>query len=216
MRIRVFLKTTKTDAVLAASYRFNTAAGCHVPQILRLASWSRQSRELTSFTDNLAGANVDYLAHTVSAVTGEDYARVRSYIDELANDETVKATPAALSAAASDGTQSRASKNPGVVSETGADKGLGSVTLCAALLRNRSEDDPGQHFGADINPSAGFLLDGGYREVGKILHGELTFGAIVLGDNAHITSELSTFSARPRISLLQGTTGKSRYQAAKS
>jgi hypothetical protein len=35
-QIRVFLKTTNTGRVLAALYRFKTAAGYHVPQNLPL------------------------------------------------------------------------------------------------------------------------------------------------------------------------------------
>jgi hypothetical protein len=56
--------------------------------------------------------------------------------------------------------------------ETGVDKGLGSVTLCEAILKNRAEGYPGRYFGTDINPEAGYLLDGIYREAGEILYGD--------------------------------------------
>jgi len=61
---------------------------------------------------------------------------------------------------------------PRVVVETGVDKGLGSVVLCAALMRNQAEGFPGQYFGTDINPDAGFLLAEPYNRVGKILYGD--------------------------------------------
>jgi len=61
---------------------------------------------------------------------------------------------------------------PRVVVETGVDKGLGAVALCAALLRNEAEGTPGQYFGADINPRAGVLLSEPYTRVGKILYGD--------------------------------------------
>jgi predicted O-methyltransferase YrrM len=61
---------------------------------------------------------------------------------------------------------------PNVVIETGVDKGLGALLLCAALLRNREEGFPGRYYGTDINPAAGYLLTGPYKEVGEILYGD--------------------------------------------
>ncbi|WKN40446.1 class I SAM-dependent methyltransferase [Tunicatimonas pelagia] len=61
---------------------------------------------------------------------------------------------------------------PKVVVETGVDKGLGSVVICAALLKNQEEGYGGQYYGTDINPKAGYLLTGKYQEVGKILYGD--------------------------------------------
>jgi len=245
-RIRTFLKTTKTGSVLATPYRFTLAAGYHVPQLLRAASWSVHSRELTNFTYDLTRANIDYLAHTIATVTGAGYEQARRYMDELDHDEAAKnhVVERTRSGPEKHYADARCSfgrrlgwyaiariTKPKVVVETGVDKGLGSVALCAALLRNRDEGFTGKYFGTDINPSAGFLLDGPYREVGRILYGDsieslrtlnridlfisdsehsadyegreyetiaakMTPGAIVLGDNAHITSELSRFSAR--------------------
>ena len=56
--------------------------------------------------------------------------------------------------------------------ETGVDKGLGSCVLAAALLRNRSEGYPGFYFGTDINPSAGWLFQGKYKDIGQIFYGD--------------------------------------------
>src|SRR3546814_1929922 len=64
----------------------------------------------------------------------------------------------------------RATK-PRVVVETGVDKGLGAMVLCAALLRNAEEDRPGRYFGTDINPHAVYLLQPPYDSVGDILYG---------------------------------------------
>jgi hypothetical protein len=52
------------------------------------------------------------------------------------------------------------------------DKGLGSVLLCAALLRNREEGQPGRYYGTDINPHAGFLFGEPYSSVGELLYGD--------------------------------------------
>jgi hypothetical protein len=61
---------------------------------------------------------------------------------------------------------------PTLVIETGVDKGLGSVVLCAALLRNRAEGAPGRYLGTDIRPEAGALLTAPYADVGRIAYGD--------------------------------------------
>jgi predicted O-methyltransferase YrrM len=61
---------------------------------------------------------------------------------------------------------------PKIIIETGVDKGIGSVLLCSALLKNKEEGFDGRFFGTDINPEAGYLLKGKYAELGKILYGD--------------------------------------------
>jgi len=54
---------------------------------------------------------------------------------------------------------------PEVVVETGTDKGLGSVVIAAALLRNGR----GRLTSIDINPAAGYLISGRYTEVVELV-----------------------------------------------
>ncbi|MGH9865271.1 MAG: class I SAM-dependent methyltransferase [Candidatus Acidiferrales bacterium] len=61
---------------------------------------------------------------------------------------------------------------PKVIVETGIDKGLGAIVLCAALLRNRDEGHPGEYFGTDIDRAAGELFAAPYTQVGSILYGD--------------------------------------------
>jgi predicted O-methyltransferase YrrM len=61
---------------------------------------------------------------------------------------------------------------PRVVVETGVDKGLGSVVLCAALLRNAAEGAPGRYYGTEIIRGFGPLLAGPYAATGSILWGD--------------------------------------------
>lgn len=60
---------------------------------------------------------------------------------------------------------------PKVIVETGVDKGLGSCVLTAALILNETEGFGGRYFGLDIDPEAGYLLQGRFKE-----HGEMIFG----------------------------------------
>jgi predicted O-methyltransferase YrrM len=57
---------------------------------------------------------------------------------------------------------------PEVVVETGVDKGLGTLILAAAVLRNGK----GQVIGTDINPQAGQMLSGRYRDVARVVIGD--------------------------------------------
>jgi predicted O-methyltransferase YrrM len=61
---------------------------------------------------------------------------------------------------------------PGIIIETGVDKGHGAIALCAALLRNGKEGYHGRYYGTDINPASGYLLSGKFKEPGTILYGD--------------------------------------------
>ena len=157
------------------------------PSIDRINSWVHESRERTNFTYDLTDTNILYLAHTISAVTGKLFSDVFAYIEEARNDEEL--TEHVSETIAKSPFRDEADERifwgrrlgwyafvrilkPKVVVETGVDKGHGSVLLCAALLRNKDESFDGQYYGTDINPDAGYLLTGKYREIGKILYGD--------------------------------------------
>jgi predicted O-methyltransferase YrrM len=123
----------------------------------------------------------------ISVITGVSRAAVLAYFEEIEGDQALKSTiqearnQSAFKQFADQEVRfgrrlgwyamMRICK-PKVVIETGVDKGLGAVLLCAALLRNREEGFPGRYYGTDINPAAGYLLTGSYKEVGEILYGD--------------------------------------------
>jgi hypothetical protein len=166
---------------LAAALR-HTCAGAG-----RALTWSVTSREDTNFTYDLTPANLNVLAQLLAVVTGRDPEDCRTCIDEVDKDgdlcrHIVQATEASRFRGHADLEPRFARRlgwyalvrlmKPRVVVETGVDKGLGSVLLCCALLRNRAEGHPGRYYGTDINPQAGWLLSGRYKEVGNILYGD--------------------------------------------
>ncbi len=153
----------------------------------RIFSWGIRSREDTNFTYDISESNKLYLAHTIAVVTGRNYRDVLTYIREAEEDRELK--DSILAAARTSPSRRQTDPEvrfgrrlgwyafvrimkPGVVVETGVDKGLGSALLCSALLRNREEGFDGHYFGTDINPAAGFMLTGKYREAGEILYGD--------------------------------------------
>lgn len=151
--------------------------------------WLVSSDEDTNYTYALSPRSKTYLAHSVSIATGVAFHAAAGFIAEAENDQAL--TNHILAARESQSSELRAVSDPVVlfgrrlgwyaivralkprlVVETGIDKGLGGVLLCAALLRNRAEGHPGRYVGTDINPSAGYLLSGHYREVGEIAYGD--------------------------------------------
>jgi Methyltransferase domain len=185
--VKSFLMGTSIGSFLLTPYRFRVAARYHLPQLMRSLWWSFRSREFGNFTYDLTSENVCYLAHTIAAVTGASFSCVRGYISELELDETLKTHVIKRSHIGSNRHYSdpRCSfgrrlgwyalariLKPRVIVETGVDKGLGSVVLCSALLRNHGEGFPGSYYGTDINPRAGFLLSEPYSKVGGILYGD--------------------------------------------
>ncbi len=163
----------------ATSY-FNSKYG----QIL---SWGIQSNEDTNYTYHLTESNIDYLAQLLAHILQSDHTTIRSYIAEIENDHLLRQhiqkgiIQSGLARFADQDVRYgkrvgwyalvRAMK-PKIVVETGVDKGLGSVVLAAALLKNKAEGFTGQLYGTDINPEAGYLLTGEYQTVGKILYGD--------------------------------------------
>jgi predicted O-methyltransferase YrrM len=150
-------------------------------------SWLFSSRETTNFTYHLTADNRAYLAVVVAEVTGRRKDEIESWFDELEGDqelrrhllEATRRSPRSFMA----DEESRYGRRlgwyacvramkPRVVIETGVDKGLGSCILAAALKRNTQEGFAGRYYGTDINPAAGYLLSGEYRQYGEILYGD--------------------------------------------
>ena len=152
-----------------------------------LIKWGFTSREDTNFTYHITKDNIAYLAHTIAVVTKMSYSQIAEYIDEVQADELLRDT--ILLAIEKSPEKRFADKEvrfgrrlgwyalvramkPEIIIETGVDKGLGSILLCAALLRNKEEGFEGRYYGTDINPKAGYLLEGKYKEVGEVLYGD--------------------------------------------
>jgi hypothetical protein len=167
--------------------RILCATSYYNAKYLKILKWGFISREDTNYTYDLSDLNIAYLASTISVVTKQPFNTIYSYIEEARNDTELKnyvirkTTNSEFRNVADFRCEfgrrlgwygfTRAIK-PKIVIETGLDKGIGSVLLCAALLRNNKEGFEGQYYGTDINPNAGFLLDEQYKKVGKILYGD--------------------------------------------
>jgi len=155
---------------------------------VRLAArWMVSSRETTNFTYDITERNLNYICATIAVALGEKPETIRRYADEVLEDEELaqhvvgRTKESPLAGVADPAFRIgrrvgwyalvRATK-PRVVVETGVDKGLGAVVLCAALLRNGEEQHQGCYYGTEIKPEGGYLLSGPYADVGQILLGD--------------------------------------------
>ena len=154
---------------------------------IQILKWGVRSRETANYTYDLTERNILYLAQTISVITGVDSKKIIEYINEARNNEHLKehiisATMKSPQKEYADlrvdfgkrlGSYAFArTMKPKIIVETGVDKGIGSVLLCSALLKNKEEGFEGRFFGIDINPEAGYLLNGKYADVGRILYGD--------------------------------------------
>ncbi|MEM9832808.1 MAG: class I SAM-dependent methyltransferase [Bacteroidota bacterium] len=181
------LKILKKFWLLNFLRRLAQASMYYNGKYAQILSWGIHSKEDTNYTYDISDKNICYLAHTIAVATNTNYQPILQYINEAKEDvslrnsiiEATKSSPFRKYA----DLEVRLGKRlgwyafvrvlkPKVVVETGVDKGLGSVVICAALFKNKEEGYDGQYYGTDINPKAGYLLTGKYQEVGKILYGD--------------------------------------------
>jgi len=149
--------------------------------------WLFMSRERTNFTYDLTESNKKHLVCLISLITGERRENIISYITEIENDidlkDQIKKTIHGSRRAYEADDEVRFGRRigwyclvriakPKLIVETGVDKGLGSCVLTSALRRNNREGHPGHYIGTDINPNAGYLLSGLYKEFGDIRYGD--------------------------------------------
>ena len=185
--MRLLKKKLKRIAFLNFCRRVFSASKNVNKKYLQIIKWGIKSKEDTNFTYKITEENRMYLALTISLVTKKDYEEIHNYINEAINDVSLKNQIVSQIESSPLGKFSdkdvqfgrrlgwyafaRALK-PKIIVETGIDKGLGSILLCSALLRNKEEGYDGRYYGTDINPEAGYLLTGKYKEAGEIVYGD--------------------------------------------
>lgn len=153
----------------------------------KLADWLVNSRELTNYTYKISDIGMTYFAQSVALVTGASIEQAREWLrepeenEELLSHLTMKHQASEMKCFADDVPRFARrlvwyaivrARKPKVVVETGVDKGLGSVLLCSALKKNLEEGHQGYYVGTDINPKAGYLLDGVYANFGRVIYGD--------------------------------------------
>ena len=139
-------------------------------------NWLVRRKEHTNYTYDLSALNLEHLAWWVSVVSSSGVNECRGYIDECLSDvdlqsQVLRETRRSDRQGLADlevhvGRRAgwyalvRATR-PNHVVETGTDKGLGTLVIASALLRNGR----GHLTSIDINRESGFLVSGKYASV---------------------------------------------------
>src|SRR6266446_3176986 len=89
-RVKRFLVQTPVGGVLLMPFRFAMALRHYAPKLKYILNWTLSSRESTNFTYEITCRNKEYLAHSISVVTGMPYATAAGYIREIEQDENVR------------------------------------------------------------------------------------------------------------------------------
>lgn len=246
-RVKHLLKTTTVGRVVLIPYRFRFGLRYLTPNFWQLVRLSFVSREIDNLTYDLTDLNTQYLIAFVAAITKRPVAEIRSYVQEILNDQMLRDHILRFTQSAPEryiaDEEARYGRRigwyafvralkPKVVVETGTNKGLGTCIIAAALWRNEQAGDHGYLYSTDIDPAAGYLFQEPYARFGKILYGDsieslrkldatidlfindsdhsqdyemkeyeavqskLSPTAVIIGDNAHCSSQLWEFSQR--------------------
>ena len=185
-RLREAVRTSLAGRVALLPRRYRTARAARTWSRTQVLRWLGASREYTNFTYPLTPASEDDLASLVARVLGMAKEQVFAAMRELHEDDALARHIADTTrksryrhTADIEARYGRRSSwyaftrlaKPGLVVETGVDKGLGACVFASALLRNADDGRPGQYVGIDLDRNAGWLLAAPYNNVAQIRYG---------------------------------------------
>jgi predicted O-methyltransferase YrrM len=167
--------------------RFLLANRYFAPRYRKIFRWLIESNERTNFTYAMTPRSEAYIAHALALALGSAPETLLAYMQEPKADHALRRHVLSHTAGSARGYEADMRvefgrrlgwyavvrhKKPAVVIETGVDKGLGAVLLCSALMRNAADGRLGTYCGTDLDPAAGYLLTGPYREFGQVFYGD--------------------------------------------
>jgi predicted O-methyltransferase YrrM len=174
--LRARVATSPLASLAAFPSRLGLVARYDATVLRQSIRWLVRSREYTNLTYNLAPFNREHLAWLIAEVTGQPFRAISGYFRELEDDtrlacHLMEATRRSRRRRLADPDPRYGLRmgwyaliravQPDHVVETGTDKGLGACVIAAALLRNGR----GRLTTVDVNPDAGYLIDGNYAAV---------------------------------------------------
>jgi len=209
-QLRQHIASSPLASLAALPSRIATVGRYNASTLTQSVRWLVRSREHTNFTYDLEPLNREHLAWFIASVTDRPVDDVRGFMLELEHDgelrELVRDTTEMSARRGLADPVARWHKRlgwyaiiravqPRHVVETGTDKGLGSLVLASALIRNGS----GRLTTIDINSSAGYLIRGRYADVVDVRVGDsLPILAAVNEVDVFLHDSLHTFDHETR------------------
>lgn len=187
MSLRHFVRHTALGRLALIPARLGWAWTHALRQAGQMAQWAFTSKEYYNHTYHLTDLNRGYLVSYIAVISGHSESVIEGYVRELENDTDLRAMLERQTLNSPDRHNSdveprygrrlgwyalvRATR-PRIIVETGVDRGLGTVVLAAAVLRNAKEGFPGIVYATDIVPDCGHLLAEPYKSHCRILLGD--------------------------------------------
>ena len=174
MRARIL--ESRLLPILVFPYRIRLISVFSFKSLMRCFCWLFLSKEFANFTYDLKPANKEYLAWFIANVCRAPVSEIKSYLDELENNSELKIfikdqlrqhrRGIEIDSEAYFGRRIGwyaivRAMQPNLIVETGTEKGLGSLVLAEAILKNGK----GKLITIDMEPSSGLLIGGKYSEV---------------------------------------------------
>jgi predicted O-methyltransferase YrrM len=167
MTLRRTIRDSRFGPAAALGVRAQRVTKHELAALRKSARWVVRSHEHTNWTYDLTPLNMSYLGWFVAEVTDRPITEIREYLEELAFDAALGQHITASSHGRMADTPPRYGRRfgwysivratkPRRIVETGTDKGLGSLVLGSALLRNGS----GRILTVDNDETSGFLIGG--------------------------------------------------------
>lgn len=187
MSLRHFFRHTSLGRLALIPFRLGWALTFCVRQAGVMTRWAFASKEYYNHTYHLTALNRSYLVSYIAVISGHPHAEIEGYFRELETDTALRSVLEQQTLHSPDRHNSdveprygrrlgwyalvRATK-PRVIMETGVDRGLGTVVIAAAMLRNEREGFPGLVYATDIIPECGHLIAEPYKSRCRILLGD--------------------------------------------
>ncbi len=174
MRARIL--ESRLLPILVFPYRIRLISVFSFKSLMRGFRWLFLSKEFANFTYDLKPANKEYLAWFIANVCRAPVSEIKSYLDELENNSELKTfiNDQLRQHRRGNEIDSEAyfgrrigwyaivrAMQPNLIVETGTEKGLGSLVLAEAILKNGK----GKLITIDMEPSSGLLIGGKYSGV---------------------------------------------------
>lgn len=151
---RLILKIPVIGTIILFMLRFTIGFAYIRTTLTIFIKWLFVSKEITNFTYHLNDINILYLTHFIAEITGKSFSEIKGYLNELENNLSLKKHITDITESSSERYISDKepryarriawyaivrSIKPKIIIETGVEKGLGSVILTAALIKNHKE-----------------------------------------------------------------------------
>ena len=162
--------------LLVFPYRFRLIIRYLFGALKKSIPWLFRSKEFANFTYDLTASNKEYLGWFIANVCGTSEGEIRGYFEELESNVGLQKyiTDRLRQHRRGNEIDSEAffgrrigwyaivrATKPKIVVETGTEKGLGSLVLAEALIKNES----GRLITIDMEPSSGLLIGPEYGGV---------------------------------------------------